>query len=248
MPKKNKPKTTLPKNKKTVRKPKVKSIMSTRPVIYKVQPCCTDVLKTGQALTVPFGYSDYKGTQRLQTPLVQPSADETFRQNQIKPTIAKKEYNANKIMSLITTQPVEMGEPSITPVNKKISIVNQKENDINKIMSLIKTQPVEMGEPSTTPVNKKISIVNPMKDLVEPTPIPAKPRPINLLRPIPSNAPEVVREAVSTMPKPPRKNSRAELENRYEAITGSRYSGIQLDYSQFRKMVEGLNSKSKKNI
>ena len=29
------------------------------------QPCCTDVLKTGQAYAIPFGFSDLKGTTRL---------------------------------------------------------------------------------------------------------------------------------------------------------------------------------------
>jgi len=53
--------------------------------------CCTDVEKTGQAYTIPFGYADRLGTTRLETPTptVAPRAPSV---SSLKPISEKKEY------------------------------------------------------------------------------------------------------------------------------------------------------------
>ena len=67
MPKKEqgKKKQIKPKKEKKSKKPAKPKTLARAATPKTHQPCCTDVLKTGQAYAIPFGFSDLKGTTRL---------------------------------------------------------------------------------------------------------------------------------------------------------------------------------------
>jgi hypothetical protein len=213
---KPKPKATK-KNTKPSTKPKVETPVPlgplAKPKVVK-QPCCTDVLKTGQAFTVPLGFSDYKGTMRIQEPTVSTKDNVLGSVASVKQTVP----------SLIFVQPTDMGEPTTLDSTKGIT------KGITDV-TIMRPGPVRTG------VKKTIRVPKPAQ--LSPIPEPAQ------FSFVPPNY-EEVQASISRTIRVPRKNSRAELENRYEAMTGSRYSGPNLTNAEFRQMVEFISNK--KNV
>jgi hypothetical protein len=214
MPKTKKPKisSAKPKSKPKPKATKKNTKPSTKPkvvVIREKKPCCTDVLKTGQAFTVPLGFSDYKGTMRIQEPTVSMKDNVLGSVDSVKQTVPSVKP---KTPSLIFVQPTEMGVPTTldsTGITKGITDV-----------TIMRPGPVRTG------VTQIIRV-----------PKPAQLSPIE--EPL-----TVTNTPLSRRVRFPRRNSRAELEIRYEVINGSRYSGPKLTYAQFRKLVE-FTSKQK---
>lgn len=200
---KPKPKATK-KDTKPSTKPKVPLAKPKVVVIREKKPCCTDVLKTGQAFTVPLGFSDYKGTMRIQEPTVSTKDNVLGSVDSVKQTVPSVKP---KTPSLIFVQPTDMAEPTTldsTGITKGITDV-----------TIMRPGPVRTGikQPIRVPKPAQLSPIE------EPLTV--------------TNTPSLFRRV-----RFPRRNSRAELEIRYEVITGSRYSGPKLTNAQFRELVE----------
>jgi hypothetical protein len=161
MPKKSKPVKDKPKKKAMKPKTPSKKTIKAKPAvtIIKPTPCCTDVLKTGQAYTVPLGFMDYKGTQRINQipPVSTPSqppkvmtADANTQATKPKVSTSESFTQVDTIRILKAKRPVRLEEPTITtePIKKKISI--------------IRPIPLEEATISTQPTRKNISIIRPL--------------------------------------------------------------------------------------
>jgi hypothetical protein len=152
-------------------KPKSKAKPKATPkvkITYQKLPkegCCTDVLKTGQAYAIPFGFRDIMGTQRIDT------GTDSNRLSTTKPTM--RDASTEVITIRVPKQP-------------KPAMVSPETGSVPELPS----------------------------------------------------ASQIIRSSIPRLVRQPKKNSRAELENRYEAMTGSRYSGVPLSYQEFRFMVE----------
>jgi hypothetical protein len=245
----------MPKKSKTSKKKTLAQLFKI-PTFRKPDPCCVDVLKTGQAYSVPLGFKDYKGTERIDNKTSNlPTKQVVNSPFAIAPTVASPKP---KTPSLIFVQPTDMGVPTTLGPNKDITIMRpgpvktgvkkiiripkpsvplttQKINtdastqvDKPKTPSVIFVQPTDMGVPTTLGPNKDITIREPEQFSFAPPNY------------------EEVETSIRRTIRVPRRNSREELENRYEAITGSRYSGPKLTYVEFRELVNFISNK--KNV
>lgn len=132
--------------KKKVKKPKVPKIIQ-RPL---PRTKCCEEYKTGSAFTIPLGYSDRLGMNRIgQTPNV---TNIYYQQPQ---PLAKVEPNRNNTFA-IQTQTEE-------PQSIRIPIT-YKPLPAKKIYKPIEFQPLEEAFPSTIPSNKNIVIQRPVQE------------------------------------------------------------------------------------
>lgn len=222
MPKTKKPSDAKPKSKpKSKPKPKAKpkktakpKVLPTKPpvVMREKTPCCTDVLKTGQAYTLPLGFVDYKGTQRIgQEP-----------KQTVETTVPL--WPSAKPFKTLGEEPT-----SIIPSAKKSSVSTTTTADVSTQVDTIRV--ARRPQPTVPSANPTVPLASAPLPTIEESETPVQ---------------RLLRSGVIQTIKVPKKNSRADLENRYEAMTGGKYSGPKLTNAEFRELVEFISNK--KNI
>ena len=91
--------------------------------------CCTDVTKTGQAYTIPFGFADRLGTTRLETP-TPTSAPLKATLPSVKPISEKKEYLTIETQTDKPSKASKKIQVNIKePVKKKLIILEEGEDE-----------------------------------------------------------------------------------------------------------------------
>lgn len=200
-----------------------------KPIVLKIisrkgkEPCCTE-LKTGQGYTVPLGFSSLKGHE---------------------PEVVKK----------VVAKPMETQTESI-PFSQKQARVESMETQTDTI-PLGKTMETQTEPPQTRSIGVNISSGPPVtivtgKTIAVPTALLPPPKVITTpikrtpsLR-MPSELPIEPLPAAPRRYKRIRRNSRADLELRYEAIQGAPYTGPKMSNAEFKNRVEYLESTKKK--
>lgn len=147
--------------KKTTKKKKVTK--ANKPIVIITQKlpkekCCTDVKKSGEAYTVPFGFADLAGTRRLGTEVTQKETEV------VKPIKTMNEIP--KVEKLIPKGPLKIDEGILAKLNQtKPSIPSVA--DIEDEKPTFKYKPIsESFKPIKKSKNIQVNIKEPMKNLI----------------------------------------------------------------------------------
>jgi hypothetical protein len=224
--------------KKKVIKPKKKSTKKkvAKPIVIITQKlprekCCTDVTKTGEAYTIPFGFMNRLG--------------------------AITEPKQTKSIGTSTSTSTETINKPLTIEQEVLKLLNESRAESNPITKYFKKQEPSMKK-KQTPITKYYKIIPPGENIVisqeppkEELQVKKPARNIQIVDEEEFN--KVIEQEASAQPKQkrkynktkqePRRNSIDDLNARYESLTGEKFVG-NMKLKDFKKLVERMEQSS----